>query len=142
MLDAVCTAERCYVDWRVQQSGYLRSELVLRSVAAMVGQWRTQTRGAACAALLCLYAWACSARNVWMSEYARRVVFALPAYAFVVFCCFALANVGVGLATFPECPHELVLLQQDLAEARAELEHADVFGSAAEDEAATKARNS
>ncbi|KAL0437987.1 UNVERIFIED_CONTAM: Dolichol-phosphate mannose synthase subunit [Sesamum latifolium] len=42
----------------------------------------------------------------------------LPLYFIVSLGCYGLLMVGVGLMQFPTCPHEAVLLQQDIVEAK------------------------
>ncbi|KAI8574242.1 dolichol-phosphate mannose synthase subunit 3-like [Rhododendron vialii] len=42
----------------------------------------------------------------------------LPLYLIVSLGCYGLLMVGVGLMQFPTCPHEAVLLQQDVVEAK------------------------
>ncbi|KAI7730544.1 hypothetical protein M8C21_025528 [Ambrosia artemisiifolia] len=47
----------------------------------------------------------------------------LPLYIIVSLGCYGLLMVGVGLMQFPTCPHEAVLLQQDVVEAKQFLKH-------------------
>ncbi|KAL2241789.1 UNVERIFIED_CONTAM: Dolichol-phosphate mannose synthase subunit 3 [Sesamum indicum] len=42
----------------------------------------------------------------------------LPLYFIVSLGCYGLLMVGVGLMLFPTCPHEAILLQEDIAEAK------------------------
>ncbi|XP_004491701.1 dolichol-phosphate mannose synthase subunit 3 [Cicer arietinum] len=42
----------------------------------------------------------------------------LPIYFVVSLGCYGLLMVGVGLMNFPTCPHEALLLQKDIVEAR------------------------
>ncbi|XP_059624122.1 dolichol-phosphate mannose synthase subunit 3-like [Cornus florida] len=42
----------------------------------------------------------------------------LPLHFIVSLGCYGLLMVGVGLMRFPTCPHEAVLLQQDIIEAK------------------------
>ncbi|CAA0832961.1 dolichol-phosphate mannosyltransferase-related [Striga hermonthica] len=42
----------------------------------------------------------------------------LPLYFIVSLGCYGLLMVGVGLMRFPTCPHEAILLQEDIAEAK------------------------
>ncbi|EXB99106.1 hypothetical protein L484_007014 [Morus notabilis] len=55
----------------------------------------------------------------------------LPMYSIVSLGCYGLLMVGVGLMRFPTCPHEAVLLQQDVVEAKEFLKQrgVDVSGS-------------
>lgn len=50
------------------------------------------------------------------------VAIALPGYAVVLFCCYSLAVVGIGLFTFPECPQAETELLQDIKRAKRGLE--------------------
>ena len=50
-----------------------------------------------------------------------QVLISLPFYAIVVFCCYSLAVIGLGVATFPECPDAAIQLQKDMQEARKHL---------------------
>lgn len=52
----------------------------------------------------------------------RQTILALPLYAMVALGCYGLAMVGYGLMVFPTCPQEAVLLQKDIAEAKAFLQ--------------------
>eukprot|EP00250_Pteridium_aquilinum_P023870 c27834_g1_i1 orf=504-779(-) len=51
-----------------------------------------------------------------------QILLALPLYAVVTLGCYGLAMVGYGLMVFPTCPKEAVLLQKDVAEAKAFLQ--------------------
>ncbi|KAG8389694.1 hypothetical protein BUALT_Bualt01G0005400 [Buddleja alternifolia] len=42
----------------------------------------------------------------------------LPLYFIVSLGCYGLLMVGVGLIQFPTCPHEAILLQKDIVEAK------------------------
>ncbi|KAL8459601.1 hypothetical protein ACS0TY_036917 [Phlomoides rotata] len=42
----------------------------------------------------------------------------LPLYCIVSLGCYGLLMVGVGLMRFPTCPHEAILLQEDVIEAK------------------------
>ncbi|KAL3637290.1 Dolichol-phosphate mannose synthase subunit 3 [Castilleja foliolosa] len=42
----------------------------------------------------------------------------LPLYFIVSLGCYGLLMVGVGLMRFPTCPHEAILLQEDIVEAK------------------------
>ncbi|CAI9099938.1 OLC1v1036836C1 [Oldenlandia corymbosa var. corymbosa] len=42
----------------------------------------------------------------------------LPLYLIVSLGCYGLLMVGIGLMQFPTCPHEALLLQQDIVEAK------------------------
>ncbi|KAL6601261.1 hypothetical protein ACP70R_044481 [Stipagrostis hirtigluma subsp. patula] len=42
----------------------------------------------------------------------------LPIYLVVALGCYGLFMVGFGLMFFPTCPHEAILLQQDIVEAK------------------------
>ncbi|XP_038692161.1 dolichol-phosphate mannose synthase subunit 3-like [Tripterygium wilfordii] len=42
----------------------------------------------------------------------------LPIYFVVSLGCYGLLMVGIGLMRFPTCPHEALLLQQDIVEAK------------------------
>ncbi|KAI3464413.1 hypothetical protein Pfo_021076 [Paulownia fortunei] len=42
----------------------------------------------------------------------------LPLYFIVSLGCYGLLMVGVGLMRFPTCPHEAILLQQDIVDAK------------------------
>ncbi|WCJ35881.1 dolichol-phosphate mannosyltransferase-related [Euphorbia peplus] len=42
----------------------------------------------------------------------------LPIYFVVSLGCYGLLMVGIGLMTFPTCPQEALLLQQDIVEAK------------------------
>ncbi|KAK3130526.1 hypothetical protein QOZ80_6BG0494660 [Eleusine coracana subsp. coracana] len=53
-----------------------------------------------------------------ISTIPRNYTWLLPIYLVVVLGCYGLFMVGFGLMFFPTCPHEVVLLQQDTAEAR------------------------
>ncbi|KAH7863366.1 hypothetical protein Vadar_016623 [Vaccinium darrowii] len=46
------------------------------------------------------------------------LLYLLPLYFIVSLGCYGLLMVGVGLMQFPTCPHEAVLLQQDIVEAK------------------------
>ncbi|KAL5720641.1 Dolichol-phosphate mannose synthase subunit 3 [Ranunculus cassubicifolius] len=48
----------------------------------------------------------------------RSYTWLLPIYLIVSLGCYGLLMVGVGLMNFPTCPHEAVLLQKDVAEAK------------------------
>lgn len=47
-----------------------------------------------------------------------QVALALPGYAVVLFCCYSLAVVGVGLWRFPDCPAAADELLDDIQRAR------------------------
>lgn len=49
------------------------------------------------------------------------VLFALPFYAIVLFCCYSLAVIGWGLITFPECNDAEKELHIDILRARSGL---------------------
>ncbi|KAL3634726.1 Dolichol-phosphate mannose synthase subunit 3 [Castilleja foliolosa] len=42
----------------------------------------------------------------------------LPLYFIVSLGCYGLLMVGIGLMRFPTCPHEAILLQEDIVEAK------------------------
>ncbi|KAL6527576.1 Dolichol-phosphate mannose synthase subunit 3 [Orobanche gracilis] len=42
----------------------------------------------------------------------------LPLYFIVSLGCYGLLMVGIGLMRFPTCPHQAVLLQEDIVEAK------------------------
>ncbi|XP_073294701.1 dolichol-phosphate mannose synthase subunit 3-like isoform X2 [Primulina huaijiensis] len=48
----------------------------------------------------------------------RSYTWLLPLYFIVSLGCYGLLMVGVGLMQFPTCPHEAILLQQDIIEAK------------------------
>ncbi|KAI4305243.1 hypothetical protein L6164_028621 [Bauhinia variegata] len=48
----------------------------------------------------------------------RSYTWLLPIYLIVSLGCYGLLMVGVGLMQFPTCPHEALLLQQDIVEAK------------------------
>ncbi|XP_047336514.1 dolichol-phosphate mannose synthase subunit 3 [Impatiens glandulifera] len=48
----------------------------------------------------------------------RSYTWLLPIYMIMSLGCYGLLMVGVGLIQFPTCPHEAVLLQQDIVEAK------------------------
>ncbi|KAL6845949.1 hypothetical protein ACP4OV_023397 [Aristida adscensionis] len=48
----------------------------------------------------------------------RSFTWVLPIYLVVALGCYGLFMVGFGLMFFPTCPHEAVLLQQDIVEAK------------------------
>ncbi|XP_065860268.1 dolichol-phosphate mannose synthase subunit 3-like [Euphorbia lathyris] len=50
----------------------------------------------------------------------------LPIYFVVLLGCYGLLMVGVGLMTFPTCPREALLLQQDIVEAKGYLKQRGV----------------
>lgn len=50
----------------------------------------------------------------------------LPVYFIVALGCYGLSMVGIGLMVFPTCPNEALLLQKDIAEAKAYLEQKGV----------------
>ncbi|BBN16452.1 dolichol-phosphate mannosyltransferase subunit 3 [Marchantia polymorpha subsp. ruderalis] len=50
----------------------------------------------------------------------------LPVYALVALGCYGLGMVGYGLMVFPTCPHESILLQKDIDEAKAFLKEKGV----------------
>ncbi|XP_022929185.1 dolichol-phosphate mannose synthase subunit 3-like [Cucurbita moschata] len=50
----------------------------------------------------------------------------LPIYFIVSLGCYGLLMVGIGLMTFPTCPREGLLLQQDIDEAKEYLKHKGV----------------
>jgi len=45
----------------------------------------------------------------------------IPGYLLVVFGCYSLWNVGIGLATFPECPQALNDLGKEIKAAKDDL---------------------
>nr|GMD26400.1 dolichol-phosphate mannose synthase subunit 3 [Ipomoea batatas] len=45
-------------------------------------------------------------------------IWLVPLYLIVSLGCYGLLMVGVGLMTFPTCPREALLLQQDIFEAK------------------------
>lgn len=56
-----------------------------------------------------------------MPSYAQPVLsmlLSVPFYLVVLFCCYSLFVIGVGLATFPECPEAATELKRDIDEAR------------------------
>ncbi|KAL1561329.1 Dolichol-phosphate mannose synthase subunit 3 [Salvia divinorum] len=60
---------------------------------------------------------------VWISLLQTSVLpksqtWLLPLYFIVSLGCYGLLMVGVGLMHFPTCPHEAILLQQDVVEAK------------------------
>ncbi|XP_042062867.1 dolichol-phosphate mannose synthase subunit 3-like [Salvia splendens] len=60
---------------------------------------------------------------VWISLLQTSVLpksctWLLPLYFIVSLGCYGLLMVGVGLMQFPTCPHEAILLQQDVVEAK------------------------
>ncbi|KAI4305244.1 hypothetical protein L6164_028621 [Bauhinia variegata] len=50
--------------------------------------------------------------------YGSKKLYLLPIYLIVSLGCYGLLMVGVGLMQFPTCPHEALLLQQDIVEAK------------------------
>ncbi|XP_075482035.1 dolichol-phosphate mannose synthase subunit 3-like isoform X3 [Primulina tabacum] len=52
----------------------------------------------------------------------RSYTWLLPMYSIVSLGCYGLLMVGIGLMLFPTCPHEAILLQQDIIEAKEFLE--------------------
>ncbi|CAA0827833.1 dolichol-phosphate mannosyltransferase-related [Striga hermonthica] len=61
--------------------------------------------------------------GVWISLLRASVAqeiytWLLPLYLIVSLGCYGLLMVGVGLMRFPTCPHEAILLQQDILEAK------------------------
>ncbi|XP_073280872.1 dolichol-phosphate mannose synthase subunit 3-like isoform X2 [Primulina huaijiensis] len=48
----------------------------------------------------------------------RSYTWLLPMYFIVSLGCYGLLMVGIGLMQFPTCPHEAILLQQDIIEAK------------------------
>ncbi|XP_038714410.1 dolichol-phosphate mannose synthase subunit 3-like [Tripterygium wilfordii] len=48
----------------------------------------------------------------------RSNAWLLPIYFVVSLGCYGLLMVGIGLMQFPTCPHEALLLQQDIIEAK------------------------
>ncbi|KAL6656320.1 hypothetical protein ACP70R_007146 [Stipagrostis hirtigluma subsp. patula] len=48
----------------------------------------------------------------------RSYTWLLPIYLVVALGCYGLFMVGFGLMFFPTCPHEAILLQQDIVEAK------------------------
>ena len=48
----------------------------------------------------------------------RSFTWLLPIYLVVALGCYGLFMVGYGLMFFPTCPQEVVLLQQDIMEAK------------------------
>ncbi|KAL7589771.1 hypothetical protein Lser_V15G35828 [Lactuca serriola] len=56
----------------------------------------------------------------------RSYTWLLPLYLIVSLGCYGLLMVGVGLMQFPTCPHEALLLQQDVIEAKEFLKHKGV----------------
>ncbi|KAF5746296.1 dolichol-phosphate mannosyltransferase subunit 3-like [Tripterygium wilfordii] len=48
----------------------------------------------------------------------RSNAWLLPIYFVVSLGCYGLLMVGIGLTRFPTCPHEALLLQQDIVEAK------------------------
>ncbi|PIN10906.1 Dolichyl-phosphate beta-D-mannosyltransferase [Handroanthus impetiginosus] len=60
---------------------------------------------------------------IWISLLQTSVIpdsytWLLPIYFIVSLGCYGLLMVGVGLMQFPTCPHEAILLQQDIVEAK------------------------
>ncbi|EPS65361.1 hypothetical protein M569_09416, partial [Genlisea aurea] len=53
-------------------------------------------------------------------------IWLLPIYLIVSLGCYGLLMVGIGLITFPTCPHEAALLQLDINEAKGFLEEKGV----------------
>ncbi|CAM9980884.1 dolichol-phosphate mannosyltransferase subunit 3 [Lampetra fluviatilis] len=51
----------------------------------------------------------------------RAVLVPLPAYALVLLGCYSLASVGIGLATFGDCPDAAKELATQIGEARRDL---------------------
>lgn len=50
-----------------------------------------------------------------MTNASVEIITALPFYMIVVFCCYSLAVIGHGLATFPVCTHAHADLLQDIS---------------------------
>jgi dolichyl-phosphate mannosyltransferase polypeptide 3 len=50
----------------------------------------------------------------------------LPVYLIIALGCYGLGMVGIGLLVFPTCPKEALLLEKDVAEAKAFLEKSGV----------------
>lgn len=50
-----------------------------------------------------------------------QVITALPFYAIVVFCCYSLATIGVGLVNFPDCTEAHTELLEDIQRVRQQL---------------------
>lgn len=57
-----------------------------------------------------------------MSSPFVQVLLAFPFYVVVVFCCYSLAVIGYGLATFPDRPDAYSNLIADITQARTALE--------------------
>ncbi|KAK3446557.1 dolichol-phosphate mannose synthase subunit 3 [Eucalyptus grandis] len=53
-----------------------------------------------------------------MSVVPQNQTWLLPIYFIVSLGCYGFLMVGIGLMHFPTCPHEAVLLQQDVVEAK------------------------
>jgi hypothetical protein len=56
-----------------------------------------------------------------VSHKVEHLIRAFPLLVFVSFGCYSLAVIGYRLMTFPECPNEAKLLEQEREEARREL---------------------
>ncbi|KAL9264909.1 Dolichol-phosphate mannose synthase subunit 3-like protein [Drosera capensis] len=48
----------------------------------------------------------------------RSNTWLLPIYLIIILGCYGLLMVGIGLIQFRTCPHEVILLQQDVIEAK------------------------
>ncbi|KAL6497333.1 Dolichol-phosphate mannose synthase subunit 3 [Orobanche gracilis] len=55
---------------------------------------------------------------VWINVSTSKDLYLLPLYFIVSLGCYSLLMVGFGLMHFPTCPHEAILLQQDVIEAK------------------------
>lgn len=50
-----------------------------------------------------------------------HIILALPFYSVVVFCCYSLFTIGLGLATFPTADQAYLDLVQDMRQAHEQL---------------------
>ena len=60
-------------------------------------------------------------RNVIDKDTWGRMVYVLPWFALVTLGCYCLGKLGIDLLTFNDCPHEISLLEADIAAAEADL---------------------
>eukprot|EP00904_Undaria_pinnatifida_P002859 jgi/Undpi1/12574/HiC_scaffold_6.g02243.m1 len=51
----------------------------------------------------------------------REIIESLPVYCLMVFGCYALAKIGLGLIAFKDCSEDAMLLDQDIQAARKDL---------------------